>query len=67
MVVTEREAVLPPAAYLEPCPISLGDGSVEASLKGLRATIDCDRGDKASLRAWAAEQRDETSHDAEKN
>ncbi|KAA0014419.1 hypothetical protein F0A17_01860 [Billgrantia pellis] len=58
-MITEREAVLPPAAYLEPCAISLGDGSVQGALQGLRSTIECDRADKAALRAWAAEAQQE--------
>jgi hypothetical protein len=33
----------------------LGDGTVGDSLLGLRATIECDRADKAALRAWVSE------------
>lgn len=52
-IVTVREPVLPPGAYLLPCPVSLGDGTFQGALTGLRATIECDRADKAALRAWA--------------
>lgn len=55
VVVTEVQPRLPPPAYLEPCTISLGDGSLGDALLGLRATVECDRADKAALRAWAAE------------
>ena len=54
-IVTEQEPELPPPAYLEPCPVSLGNGTIGDALKGLRATVECDRADKASLRAWRAE------------
>lgn len=53
VIVTKRVPVLPPSAYLEPCSISLGDGTVQGALLGLRATLECDRADKAALRAWA--------------
>ncbi|WP_157826495.1 hypothetical protein [Halomonas sp. MES3-P3E] len=48
---------LPPSAYLAPCPVSLGDGTVGAALEGLRATVECDRADKTALRAWALEHQ----------
>lgn len=54
-MVTQRVPVLPPPAYIEPCAVSLGDGTVQGALLGLRTTIECDRADKAALRAWAAE------------
>lgn len=53
--VGDQPPPLPPPAYLEPCPVSLGDGTIGDALKGLRATVECDRADKASLRAWRAE------------
>lgn len=56
IVVTEKVPLLPPTAYLEPCPVSLGDGSLGAALVGLRETVECDRADKTALRAWVDEQ-----------
>ncbi|MCK0743576.1 Rz1-like lysis system protein LysC [Chromohalobacter nigrandesensis] len=52
VTVTEREPVLPPASYLQPCDVSLGNGTIGEALQGLRATVECDRADKAALRAW---------------
>lgn len=57
-VLRVREAVLPPASYMEPCPVSLGDGTVQGALTGLRSTVECDRADKAALRAWSEHQAD---------
>ncbi|MGM0825685.1 MAG: Rz1-like lysis system protein LysC [Pseudomonadota bacterium] len=61
VVVTRLVPLLPPSAYLEPCPVSLGNVTLGDSLEGLRATIECDRKDKASLRAW----RDEHAAEAD--
>ncbi|RKR02604.1 hypothetical protein C7446_2322 [Kushneria sinocarnis] len=55
-VLRVREPVLPPDAYLQPCPISLGNGTIQGALTGLHATIECDRADKAALRAWSERQ-----------
>jgi hypothetical protein len=52
VIVTEVRPLLPPAAYLEPCLVELGDGTIGDALQGLRATVECDRADKAALRAW---------------
>lgn len=59
-MVTQRVPVYPPEVYLQPCPVGLGDLSVQGALAGLRAALDCEQADKAALRAWAAEQREES-------
>lgn len=61
LVVTQQVPELPPSTYLDPCPVSLGDGTIGGALQGLRATVECDRADKAALRAWAAEHQAEGS------
>lgn len=58
-VLRVREPVLPPASYLDPCPVSLGDGTVQGALTGLRSAVECDRADKAALRAWRSAQASE--------
>ena len=59
VVVTEGDPTLPPEAYLDPCPVDLGGGSIGDALLGLRATVECDRADKAALRAWRDEHADD--------
>ncbi len=54
VVITQREPVLPPEQYLVPCEIDVGEGTVAEVLTGLRAGIDCERADKAAIRAWAS-------------
>lgn len=55
VVTIEQQPLLPPAAYLEPCPVRLGAGTIGDALQGLRAAVECGRADKAALRAWADE------------
>lgn len=50
--VTKREAVLPPAGYMEPCTLDLGT-TIGSALRGLRAGVDCERADKAAIKQWA--------------
>lgn len=59
--VTVREPVLPPVSYLQPCEVTLGNGTIGDALQGLRATVECDRADKAALRAWRDEHVDDDS------
>ncbi|QTP60917.1 hypothetical protein HNO53_20690 [Billgrantia antri] len=54
--MTKPVPILPPAHYLQPCVVTLGDGSVGEALQGMRAAVECERADKAALRAWVREQ-----------
>lgn len=56
--VDRRVPVLPPAQYMEPCDLDLG-ATIGSALQGLRAGVDCERADKASIKAWAEGYRDE--------
>lgn len=58
--VTKREAVLPPAQYMEPCQLELGT-TIGSALQGLRAGVDCERADKAAIKRWAQEYDDDRS------
>lgn len=52
--------VYPPARFMEPCerePVA----PIEEALSVLSEIVDCERGDKAALRAWVAERRSEHS------
>lgn len=55
--ITKREPVLPPAEYLAPCPIEYGDRSLAEVVQALSAGIECERADKAAMRRWADEYR----------
>ena len=59
--ITKREPVLPPAEYLAPCTIDYGSRTVSEVIQGLSAGIDCERADKAAIRRW----RDEYKQEAE--
>lgn len=52
MVIEKRVAVLPPPEYSVDCPVDYGDGSIEATIKGLGATVGCERANNAGERAW---------------
>lgn len=53
-VVTRSLPVLPPESYLQPCPLEYPDNRISTALDVLAAGIDCERADKAALRAWRA-------------
>lgn len=53
--ITKREPVLPPAEYLDPCPIEYGERSLSEVVTALAAGIDCERADKAAIRKWRDE------------
>lgn len=59
VVAVEVRPLLPPEAYLEPCEVSLGDGTIGGALQGLRGAVECERADKAALRAWREKHIDD--------
>ena len=54
IVLTEIEFVLPPAELLEPCSRPSTSRRIDAELERLAGLVECERGDKAALRAWRA-------------
>ena len=57
--ITKRGAVLPPEQYLEHCKPEYKERSIEDSITGLSALVDCERADKAAIRRWADEYKQE--------
>lgn len=56
-IIVEREVpVFPPEHYLEPCEAA-PPRRIDAVLEGLSDLVDCERADKAALRAWIEERR----------
>jgi hypothetical protein len=56
IIVEQEVPVFPPAEYLEPCeaePVSRLDLVIER----LSELVDCERADKAALRAWIEERQ----------
>ena len=51
--VDKRVPVLPPAEYLQPCPIEYGDRTLAEVVKALSAGVDCERADKQAIKVWA--------------
>ncbi len=52
VVVTKREPVLPPASLMAPCVAPASDGTIGGELARLSWLTQCERDDKAALRAW---------------
>lgn len=48
--------MFPPEHYLEPCEAA-PPRRIDAVLEGLSDLVDCERADKAALRAWIEERR----------
>lgn len=52
--------VFPPAEYLDECVIPRESPAFEDELRRQAALVRCERADKAALRAWIEERRDDS-------
>lgn len=52
IVRTVREPVFPPSQYLRPCTIYYPDNKVQTVIESLSKGVECERSDKAAIRAW---------------
>jgi hypothetical protein len=56
IVVEVEVPVFPPERYLEPC-VGTPATRIDEVIAELSDLVDCERADKAALRAWIAERR----------
>jgi hypothetical protein len=56
----ERDVpVFPPEEYLDECAIPRESPTIEAELRRQSALVRCERSDKAAIRTWIEERRDD--------
>jgi hypothetical protein len=60
-ILVERDVpVFPPEEYLDECVIPRESAEIEAELRRQAALVRCERSDKAAIRTWIEERRDDS-------